>query len=621
MPRRYFVSRASLGRNQFGDPRINNETQAARPIESLAQRLRRILLVKFANWQLLVVAIVVGAIWAASLFDWSFVAGRHMFWRFPHGTIPRSQMDMTQVLVGYVYFVQSPWHLPVFYVSALNTPTGANVIFTDLVPIVALIGKLIRSLTGTTTNPYGAYLFLCFALPGVMMTLVLIAAKIRYAFAAIIAAIFADTTPVLLWRWGHIALEAQFLLIGALALYLFSLRNRTWRGLASVWIAHLTLAYLTDIHLFAMVGTVWLCAIIQRRLNGLATTREALGTAALTVALVTVIIALGGQFGVGGGLPFEYYGFHSMNLLSPIMPQVSGLLPGLGGVIDATGGQYEGFNYLGLGLLLASLIVLVVEVTWLRQNLKQHVALSVAFAALTAFAISHRVFAGHWLLLELPLPHYINQVFGIFRSSGRFFWPIAYAQMAIVIVLGFRRAQPLIVVCLASAAVIQLVDVQPLRAKIIANITDGPGSREFDPGEVAHLVAGARHLEVIPSFQCMDGRTPSDQLRANMELMLAAARANVPTNTVYLSRYTYGVTSLDALRDPSRAREGWLAARRDDYCKQEIDRARAGGRPGDIFVLLSDQPLSEEMFPGITCSLLSWARYCQRKPESRENSS
>ena len=615
------VSRATVRGVPIRVPWINSEKQAVRHIKSIPQRLRGVLLVKFPNWQLLVLAAIVGTIWAASLFDWSFVTGRHKFWEFPSGTIARSRLDSATGLVGYFYYVQSSWRLPLFYVTALNTPTGANVIFTDLVPIVALVGKLIRSLTGTATNPYGAYLFLCFALPGVMMTLVLIAANIRYAFAAIIAASFADTTPALLWRWGHTALEAHFLIIGALALYLFSLKNRVWRGLASVWIAYLILAYLTNIYLFAMVGTVWACAIIQRRLDRLATTRGALGTAALTVALVMTVSALSGQFGTGTSLPFDYYGYHSMNLLSPIMPQESGLLPGLGGVIDATGGQYEGFNYLGLGLLLASLIAWPVEVTWLRQNLKRHAALFVAFAALTAFAISHRVFAGHWLLFELPLPHYINQVFGIFRSSGRFFWPIAYAQMAIVIVLSFRRATPLIVVCLASAAVIQLFDVQPLRAKIIASIADGPGAREFDPGEVAHLIAGARHLEVIPSFQCMDERTPYDQLRANMELMLAAARANVPTNTAYLDRYTYGVTSLDALRDLSRAREGWLAARRDDYCKQEIDRARAGGRPGDIFVLLSDQPLSEEMFPGITCSLLSWARYCQRIPESRENSS
>jgi len=203
--------------------------------------------------------------------------------------------------------LQSSWHLPLFYVSALGTPSGTNIIFTDPVPVVALAGKLIYSLTGAKINPYGAYLFLTFSLPGVMMTLVLIAANTRYALATIIGAIFANSMPALLWRWGHIALESHFLLIGALALYLFSLKRSAWHGLAAAWTAWLALTYLTNIYLFAMVGVVWLCAIIQRRLNRLTLTPEALAIGALTVAAVTIVIALTGQFG-GGGLPFKLYG-------------------------------------------------------------------------------------------------------------------------------------------------------------------------------------------------------------------------------------------------------------------------------------------------------------------------
>jgi hypothetical protein len=595
------------------------EQQAAVCRRSLSQRLRHLLLVELPAWQLLALSAAVGAIWAASLFDWSFVAGRHTFWRFPHGTIGGSWMDTAQVLVGYLYYVQSPWRLPLFYVSNLGAPAGTNVILMDVVPIVAFIGKLVHSLTGATINLYGGYLFLCFALPGVMMTFLLIAARVRYGIAAVIAAIFADTMPTLLWRWGHIALMAQFLLIGVLALYLFSLRRRVWRGRLATWVAYLGLAYLIDQFLFVMVGIVWLCALIQQRLSRYTTTQEALGTALLTVASVSVLIALGGQFSPGSPLPFSGgYGHYSMNLLSPFVPQISGLFPGLGGIIDATGGQYEGFNYLGFGVLLASLLVLPFEVGWLRRNLRRHIALLVAFAALTAFAISHRAFVGHWLLFELPMPNYVNKVLGIFRSSGRFFWPIAYAQMAIVIVLSFRHARPLMAVCLAGATIVQLFDVQPLIKQIITSIADGPGAYELDPGQVAHLVAGARHLEVVPSFQCMDEQTPPDQIRANMELMLATARANVPTNSMYPARYTFGITTADALRDPSRARLSSLMERRDDYCKHEIDRARSGGRPGDVLVLLSEQPRPDEMVPGVTCSSLSWARYCQRVQEPRE---
>jgi hypothetical protein len=63
-----------------------------------------------------------------------------------------------------------------------------------------------------------------------------------------------------------------------------------------------------------MVGTVWLGTVIQRRLNRLATTRQALGTGALALALVTTVTALAGQFGAGTALPFSPHGSNSMNL-------------------------------------------------------------------------------------------------------------------------------------------------------------------------------------------------------------------------------------------------------------------------------------------------------------------
>jgi Family of unknown function (DUF6311) len=594
-----------------------SEQQMAARMRSWAPRFERLVLIQLPAWQLLVLSAMVGTFWAASLFDWSFVVGRHPFWHFADGAVRDWQFEIVQRLVGYFYYVQSPWHVPLFYVSALGAPTGTNVIFLDIAPIVALIGKLVHSLTGAVVNLYGAYLYLCFVLPGFMMTLVLIAAQIRYALAAITAAIFANSLPALLFRWAHVSLDAHFLLIGALAFYVFSLRERAWRGLVAVWIGCLILAYLTNMYLFAMVGIVWACAMTQRRLNGLATTRQTLKVGVVTVVSVATVIALSAGFGTGGELPFSLlFGFYSMNLLSPIVPQESGLFSGLSGVIDATGGQADGFNYLGVGLLLASLLVLPAAATWLRRSLRRHIALLVAFAALAGFAISHRVFAGHWLLVELPIPVSITGVLGVYRCSGRFFYLISYALMAAVIVLGFRRARLVMALCLLGAAILQLFDVQPLRAQIIATIAAGPGAAEFDRREVAGLIARARYVEVVPSFQCIVGAEGmrGKLERANMDLMLPMARMNVPTNTVLLARQSFGLTLLDVLRTPSQAFE-MKEARRDEYCNQEIDRARSGGRPGDLVVLLSEKPRQEAMASGVNCSPLSWARYCVRSKQ------
>jgi hypothetical protein len=174
--------------------------------------------------------------------------------------------------------------------------------------------------------------------------------------------------------------------------------------------------------------------------------------------------------------------------------------------------------------------------------------------------------------------------------------------MAIVIVLCFRRARPAIVLFLFGAAILQLGDVQPLRRQIVDSISAGPAKEQFERGELAELVTRARRIEAVPSFQCsMSGEVG----RANMELMLATARANVPINSVYMRE---GLTLSDILRAPSRP----YAARREAQCAQEITQAEDAARRGDILVLLSDRPRLEEMAPGVTCTQRSAARICER---------
>ena len=95
-------------------------------------------------------------------------------------------------------------------IVSLDAPAGVNATLSDFVPIIGLIGKSIYGITGAQTNLYGAILFLCLVLPGVMMTLVLIAAKIRFALAAISStawraarSCFARATPASPCTWSE----------------------------------------------------------------------------------------------------------------------------------------------------------------------------------------------------------------------------------------------------------------------------------------------------------------------------------------------------------------------------------------------------------------------------------
>src|SRR6266446_4948924 len=125
-PRRAFPARKAASRSRSTPPArafqphrcgMISEKQTPRPIESSGQRLGRVVLTELPSWQLLVLATAAGALWAASLFDWSFVAGGHAFWQFPEGTIGGGRNDMALYLAAYLYYVQSQWQLPLFYVS------------------------------------------------------------------------------------------------------------------------------------------------------------------------------------------------------------------------------------------------------------------------------------------------------------------------------------------------------------------------------------------------------------------------------------------------------------------------------------------------------------------------
>jgi hypothetical protein len=312
------------------------------------------------------------------------------------------------VLAGYLYAVRSPWSFPLLYTPYLHAPVGMSVVWSDVMPIVGLTGKAIHTVTGETVNLLGVYTLACFVLPGPAVTWALAAARVRNLVAMAAGTVFAVTMPILLWRWGHLASCAQFLIPGALALYLHTVPMRRRWTFAALWCGYLLLCLCFNNYLFVMAGAVFAAALAQRWLDGTDDWRgSAVVAAAAFLSVLLCMIALGFIGNALRGAGSFGFGYFSMNLLSPVYPQRSGLLPGFDGVLDATGGQYEGFAWLGAGFLLASLFALPLLVRWLRANWWRHAMLLVVLAGCVLAALSPRIFAGDALLVDLPLPAYL----------------------------------------------------------------------------------------------------------------------------------------------------------------------------------------------------------------------
>lgn len=491
-------------------------------------------------WVLLLASFGLGCMCAASVLPVDVVAGTSPFWTYPGG------LDEANVLVGYRYLIGSPWTVPLLHAPLLGPEPGTNVFWLDVVPWLALVAKAVSGLTGAPFNPYGLHLFACLSLPAVAMAALLAIGGQRTLLAALSGGILVESTPYLWWRTGHFALLSHYLIIFGLALYLFTVRRpASWR-LQLGWGAFLILALLTNIYLFVMVAGFWAAALAQSWLDG----RIGAVCAAICVAAVIIgvlgVMLLTGQYSrdlaVAGT---DHFGMFSMNLLSPIVPQMSGAIPSLARFTVGVPGQGEGFAYLGLGVLILFCGNTQAIHAWVARRGIQHAVLITLLAAFILFAVSNRVYAGNWLVLDMPIPSLLAHALGAFRASGRFFWPVGYALVALLITLTLRNYRPGgAVAILFFAALLQWVDVGPLRASVEEKVTYSTPAT-FDRGQLAARMAEVSEVVIVPSFTCtidaaakniISIATRELLLRQNLELQLAAAEAKRRTNSVYTAR-------------------------------------------------------------------------------------
>ncbi len=440
--------------------------------------------------------------------------------------------DAMQHIIGQRYFIFTPWAWPLLDVPRLGAPEGTNIALTDSIPLFALLLKLVRGILPAGFHGIYLWIALCWTLQPAAAVFALRSAGERRLMPAICVSVIAASTPTLLFRMQHAALCSHFLILTALGLYFRMRHGGAWATFCGL---PLLLAASLLIHPYLLVMVAAVLAAAPLSLLGshwrlwLRTSCAFAGGLLLTGLLAWVL-------GYGGADIPAGFDFYSMNLLSPFYPAGSGLLPHFGSSPDATGGQYEGYQYLGLGVLL---LVAVSAARWPRQSrlLRRHGWLLVIMITLSCVALSNRVYFGHRLLLDLePMPSAMQ----LFRSSGRFFWPVTYTVMiaSTALVARWRRVGTF---ALLVAAVIQFADAAPLRQDVRLSLLHPPPWAVNAAG-LRPVLASSHSLTLWPPFRCGPGDYVDPPF---MQMLLLGSERLVTTNTMYTAR-TRGAWPCDA---------------------------------------------------------------------------
>lgn len=265
--------------------------------------------------------------------------------------------DLTQQYIGWTFFRKADWTFPIGMFNNLSYPNNASIIYTDSIPLLAILFKAISGILPETFQYIGIYGLLCYVLQGVF-AFTLLRKFINNKFYCIIGTVFFVISPYLLQRmFWHTALSSHFLILAALCLFAY---RDTYKGkpLKKVLLWNLLLFISITIHLYfvPMILIIMLSCFVAEFIENKKTyASSALTFAIFLVLAICTIYLLGGM--ASSKLAYAGIGYYNINLNTFINPQgYSSILKNLK---TATPGEYEAIGYLGCGILLLGILALV----------------------------------------------------------------------------------------------------------------------------------------------------------------------------------------------------------------------------------------------------------------------
>lgn len=341
--------------------------------------------------------------------------------------------DSVTHFLAWNFFRYESWHLQPGRVTNMMAPLGANIGSGDALPLLAFPFKLLSPLLPTNFQYLGLWLFVNYALQAVFGYL--LAAVFLRRWQALLAGLFFLVSPIMIFRAGHIALSSQWLILMALWHYFSVSRAATFdlRHYRVTWAVNVGLTGLVHPYLAAMVFPIAVASLLRETFHS--KRLKPLQALLILLLLTTLPIAewwITGLIGTGQnprGWGFNYF---NMNLISPFNPEgKSRILP----TLPSRDGQYEGFAFLGTGVLVLS--VLALARSWRRLGSiflgavralyrRGHLALLVFSLLFVGYAVGDGLTVGEFLIPNYSIFKNFPALISTFRAPGRFFWPAYY---------------------------------------------------------------------------------------------------------------------------------------------------------------------------------------------------
>jgi hypothetical protein len=448
--------------------------------------------------------------------------------------------------LGWAFYKGEPWGFPLGKIVGYNYPVGTNVGYTDSIPLLAIFFKLFSPLLSSDFQYFGIWLFLCHILAAYFTILLCRVFKVNW-IVTLAASIFIASSPVLLYRGMHPALCGQWMLIAGIYFYFLDRQSSNWKKILLYQYLLLCFSATINPYLCAMVmgfsfaTSIKLC--FYKKYISWKYLVIYIAVSLCSVLLlwyITGMVSFGNQenFGIAGA-----YGLYGLNLNSLFNPV--GYSPLLPQMKQVSWHQYEGFMYLGVGMLLLLIVFILYSIyayalgkVYKDETVKtrptrdsSNLPLWILIIAYTVFSITLVITYNDKVLFRIPAPEIFKRLEEIFRASARFFWT-PYYLIILFTIIGFAKSRinPIISTSLIVLALtIQVYDLNRLlRSKYITYGVYNP------PMKSANWINLMRRFDRILFFPAFN--TPKIRGMAYQDFCYLALKANKPVNLGYVAR-------------------------------------------------------------------------------------
>ena len=405
--------------------------------------------------------------------------------------------DLISYQDGWNFFKKDIWRFPIGSLPNYGIDAGNSIVYADIIPLFAIIFKLLRGFLSNDFQYYSLWIFLSIFLQLFFSYLIIYKATKNFLYS-MIGSIFFATSPLFFQRLSiHIALASHWIILFSLYIETLTEKKNIYRNL-NILLSITVHFYLTLIILIFHYLFKFKEFFQTKKISFFLLDSFILGSSSIFIMYALGFFEIPPEDGMGGG--YGYFSFNLNSFFNPVFTEKESwslFLP----ILKYNGGQHEGLTYLGASGIIFFFIFLI---SLLSKNSYLYEKKMIIMVSLIFFilAVSNKVYLGDKLVFNIEINKYAYGILGIVRASGRLIWPIYYLIFLTGIIFIYKKfSKNVSTTILFLLLLIQIIDLSPGYKKYFNGKIYKEGNKLIDSiwDEIPKHYSHARTIEKTDS--------------------------------------------------------------------------------------------------------------------------